>query len=85
MLIMYTKTQCSFCTRAKQLLESYSINFSEINIESDESLRTYLKNRGLRSVPQFFVNDEHVFNGFGHLSSLTKEEILQIIGEPHVD
>jgi len=85
MLTVYTRTYCGACTQAKKLLESYSIPFVEINIESDETLRTYLKNRGLRSVPQFFIEDEHVFNGFSHLSSLTREEILVKLGELHAD
>ena len=85
MLTVYTRTYCGACAQAKKLLESYSIPFNEINIERDENLRTYLKNRGLRSVPQFFIEDEHIFNGFNHLSSLSREEILVKLGELHAD
>jgi len=81
MLTLYSKTICGFCVQAKSLLKSYSIPFEEINIEDNENLRSYLKNKGLRTVPQFFIQDEHVFNGFTDLSSHSREEILAKIGE----
>ena len=32
---VYTKTNCSWCTKAKELLKKHNIEFEEINIDED--------------------------------------------------
>jgi thioredoxin reductase (NADPH) len=57
-IVMYTKTVCPFCDRAKALLGSKGVTWREINLDEypeqrDEMIR---KSNGQRTVPQIFVN-----------------------------
>ncbi|MEM1254380.1 MAG: glutaredoxin 3 [Cyanobacteria bacterium P01_H01_bin.21] len=60
---IYTWASCPFCIRAKQLLDSKSVEYTEYVIDGDEEARDAMAARGSdgkRSVPQVFINDEHV-------------------------
>jgi glutaredoxin 3 len=59
---IYTWQSCPFCIRAKSLLKSKGIDFSEYTIDGDEAARDKMAQRanGKRSVPQIFINDYHV-------------------------
>ena len=64
MLTVYSKNNCPFCVQAKRLLESKNVPFTEINIEDNPDSRQMLLDKGLRSVPQIFVDEELVPGGF---------------------
>jgi glutaredoxin 3 len=72
---IYTTKNCSFCKKAKLLLEKYEV-FSEIDVE-DEYKRELMTKRsnGLRTVPQVFINDEHI-GGYEQLKLLEQNNIL---------
>ncbi len=59
---IYTWATCPFCIRAKHLLSSKGVEFTEYSIDGDESARAAMAQRanGRRSVPQVFVNDQHL-------------------------
>ncbi|MEM6253136.1 MAG: glutaredoxin 3 [Cyanobacteria bacterium P01_D01_bin.156] len=60
---IYTWSRCPFCIRAKQLLTEKGVDFTEYVIDGDEEARDAMAARGSdgkRSVPQIFINDEHV-------------------------
>lgn len=59
---IYTWRTCPFCIRAKQLLNSKGVDFTEYSIDGDEAARKKMAQRanGRRSVPQIFINDLHV-------------------------
>lgn len=59
---IYTWRTCPFCIRAKALLEQKRVNFTEYAIDGDEAARAQMAKRanGRRSVPQIFINDQHV-------------------------
>ena len=59
---IYTTPYCPFCIRAKQLLKNKKINFDEIDLsENPDKFEEMLsKSNGARTVPQIFVNDEHI-------------------------
>ncbi len=61
-VIMYTKSYCPYCVKAKRLLEQKNLSYQEIDIENDESLREEMiqKANGRKTVPQIFINDKHV-------------------------
>lgn len=59
---IYTTRTCPFCIRAKQLLDQKGVNYSEIDVGADPSLRASMTQRanGKRTVPQIFVGATHV-------------------------
>jgi len=73
MLTIYSKNNCPFCVRAKQLLESKGVPFTEVNIENDEESRQMLLDKGLRSVPQIFYGYELIPGGFNGLAKQSIE------------
>ncbi len=58
---IYSGPQCSYCHKAKELLKSKGLPYTEIDI-SDEANRTELAGRlpRVRSIPQIFIEGEHV-------------------------
>ncbi len=59
---IYTWASCPYCLRAKDLLKQKGIEFTEYPIDGDESARAKMAKRacGGRSLPQIFINDQHV-------------------------
>ena len=59
---IYTWQTCPFCIRAKLLLWWKGVSYTEYKIDGDEVARTQMAERanGRRSVPQIFINDQHV-------------------------
>ena len=61
-IIIYTKSYCPYCVKAKQLLKNKNLNITEIDITDNESLieEMLLKSSGRKTVPQIFIDDFHV-------------------------
>jgi glutaredoxin 3 len=59
---IYTWSSCPFCIRAKSLLNSKGVTFTEYGIDGDENARAKMADRanGRRSVPQIFIDDRHI-------------------------
>ncbi len=59
---IYTTPFCGYCRMAKHLLGRKGIDFTEIDVSADPSLRAAMVARagGRRTVPQVFVGDTHV-------------------------
>jgi glutaredoxin 3 len=59
---IYTTNYCPFCIKAKLLLKKKNIEFSEIDVSNDETLREKMTTmaNGARSVPQIFADDVHI-------------------------
>lgn len=59
---IYTKTFCSYCWRAKMLLESKGISFKEISVDFGGEPRQQMLERsnGRTTVPQIFIGETHV-------------------------
>ena len=59
---MYTRRFCPFCIRAKALLDRKGVACSEYVIDGDEAASSAMaaKSCGRRSVPQTFINGQHV-------------------------
>jgi glutaredoxin 3 len=59
---IYTWRTCPFCIRAKELLNEKGVDFTEYAIDGDEAARSKMAQRsgGRRSVPQIFIDDQHV-------------------------
>lgn len=74
---IYTKAYCPFCVRAKALLESKNISFSEYAIDAQPSLRDEMISRanGGYTVPQIFINQRHI-GGCDDLMALERQNNL---------
>jgi glutaredoxin 3 len=59
---IYTWTFCPYCIRAKSLLKGKNVEFTEHNIQGDNEARDNMAQRagGRKSVPQIFINDQHI-------------------------
>ena len=59
---IYTKTFCSYCWRAKQLLESKGVEYREIPVDYGGNERDQMIERanGRTTVPQIFIREHHV-------------------------
>lgn len=59
---IYTTMFCPFCSQAKKLLKGKGIKFKEIDVTVDAPKRQEMTKRseGARTVPQVFVNGEHI-------------------------
>jgi len=71
---IYTKTFCSYCWRAKMLLESKGIEYKEIAVDFGGELKQVMVQRasGLTTVPQIFIGELHV-GGCDDLIELERE------------
>jgi glutaredoxin 3 len=72
-VLIYTKRTCPYCVRAKELFNSKSISFQEIDITDDPSLRSEMikKANGRTTVPQIFIGGQHI-GGCDDLLALEK-------------
>ena len=61
-ITIYTKVYCPFCTFAKSTLRSKGVAFEEIDLEEEPLRLPEMVRRagGARTVPQIFINDEHI-------------------------
>ena len=59
---IYTWATCPYCRRAKELLDSKDVDYTEHKIDGDDAARDAMSQRanGRRSVPQIFINDKHI-------------------------
>lgn len=58
---IYTWSTCPYCTKAKALLDSKGVDYTNHDITGDDGARAKMIERtgGPKSVPQVFVNDKH--------------------------
>ena len=71
---IYTWQTCPFCIRAKMLLSLKGVNYTEYKIDGDEAARDKMAERanGSRTLPQIFINDQHV-GGCSEIHELDKK------------
>ncbi|HTM28486.1 MAG TPA: glutaredoxin 3 [Rhodanobacter sp.] len=59
---VYSTAVCPYCVAAKNLLKSKGLEWTEVRVDTDPVQRDAMLARsgGRRTVPQIFVNDQHV-------------------------
>lgn len=72
-ILMYKTQICPYCVRAKKLLDSKGVQYTEIDVSNDSDLRQVMtqKSGGRTSVPQIFINQQHI-GGCDDLYALEK-------------
>lgn len=74
---IYTTDYCPYCTRAKQVLKSNQVPFTEVDVTGDDEKRRWLvETTGQRTVPQIFFDQEPV-GGCMDLEEIVKKGQLQ--------
>jgi glutaredoxin 3 len=61
-IIIYLTQYCPYCVRAKSLLNTKEVQYSEIDVGSAPDLRDEMtqKSHGVTSVPQIFIGGTHI-------------------------
>lgn len=80
---IYTTKVCPYCVRAKNLLNSKDVDFTEIDVTGDDAAREALlaRAKGMRTVPQIFINGQHI-GGCDNLYALEqKGELDKLLAE----
>ncbi|MBX9898926.1 MAG: glutaredoxin 3 [Qipengyuania sp.] len=77
---IYTKFGCGYCFRAKRLLESKGIDYTEHDITFGGAKRDEMLARApmARTVPQIFIGEVHV-GGSDDLAALEREGKLDAL------
>ena len=71
--LVFTKYRCSYCDRAKSLIEQKGCEYESINIEEDNNIDLLLeKNKYARTMPQIFINDK-LIGGYSELVKFFEE------------
>jgi len=78
MIIVYTKNSCPYCIKAKNLLKKCNLSYKEINLslEPDMIDEMLKKSNGMKTVPQIFINTNHI-GGFDQLLKLYEKTGLE--------
>lgn len=72
-VIIYSSAACSYCVRAKALLDQKNVKYEEIRVDLDPEKREEMIERsGRRTVPQIFIGDKHV-GGFDDMWALEQQ------------
>lgn len=70
---MYTKSNCSNCVAAKQLLKSKGLDYLEIDVELESRWKNLIKEfPDARQMPQIFINEQRVGGLAGLQAALAK-------------
>jgi glutaredoxin 3 len=79
-IIIYTTNYCPYCVKAKQLLRKKGVEFEEIDLTNDDTGRIQLveKSGGRKTVPQIFINGQHI-GGCDDLFSLDAKKELDTL------
>ena len=70
-VLMYTSAYCPYCVNAERLLNSKGVTeIEKIRVdESPEIKMAMMEKTGRRTVPQIYINDQHI-GGFDDLRAL---------------
>lgn len=55
---IYTTAYCPYCVRAKQLLDSKEVTYTEIDVSAADARANMTQITGGRTVPQVVINDQ---------------------------
>jgi glutaredoxin 3 len=74
---MYTTMFCPYCSRARALLQRKGVDFIDMDITEEPGRREEMLRRagGRTSVPQIFINGEHI-GGSDELAALDRAGLL---------
>jgi glutaredoxin 3 len=75
---IYSKGYCPYCKQAKATLESMGVEYKEYEITNSEALQLEMRERSRRAtVPQIFINNQHIGGGDDFHNALRNGELSQ--------
>ena len=78
-ILIYSTDYNPYCDRAKALLQSKQLSFTEINVEHNDVLRKEMMEKsGRRTVPQIFIDGQSI-GGFDDLAELNRTGKLDVL------
>ncbi|SEI41048.1 glutaredoxin 3 [Frateuria terrea] len=80
---VYSTAVCPYCVAAKNLLKSKGLQWNEVRVDADPAQRDLMLQRsgGRRTVPQIFINDQHV-GGYDDLVAADRNgKLKQLLDE----
>ena len=69
MLTVYSKNNCSYCVKLKNQLDTWGVQYEEVNIEQNKDAKSFVVEQGHRTVPILYNRLEHINH-----NTLTKEQ-----------
>ena len=70
---IYSKSNCSFCDKAKYYFDQNDITFQEHNVEIPETFKILMeRNPSARTMPQIFIDDK-LIGGYTDLMEFVNE------------
>jgi glutaredoxin 3 len=78
---IYTSFYCTYCRRAKRLLDKKQVAYEEIRLDEDPEKREELvKDLNWRTVPMIFVNEQFI-GGYDQLAAFDRSgELDRMLG-----
>ena len=70
-ITIFTRPECGFCIKAKDLLRVKGLEFEELVLNKDYSIKTLKAVSGVTTVPQVFIDGERI-GGSDELANLLK-------------
>ena len=79
---IYTTDWCPYCDRAKNLLQSKGLQYTEIDVTNDDLRRQEMVNRSQRrTVPQIFINGDSIGGSDDLVRLATSGELDQYLSQ----
>ena len=74
-IVVYSKQNCTYCNKAKQLIKNLRLDYTEKKLEEFESVEEMLKDIGkkVRTMPQIKIDDKLV-GGYNQLIEFFVEQ-----------
>ena len=85
-VVVYTKSFCSYCSWAKNLLAAKGVEWDEIDVSTDRARFAEMieRSNGRATAPQIFIDDLHI-GGFDELAALETRGELDPLLNPDRD
>lgn len=78
-VVIYTTRVCPFCLRAKHILDSKGVAYTEVAVDGQPALRAEMEARaGQYTVPQIWIDELHV-GGCTDLMALDYQGELDVL------
>ena len=72
-VIMYSTRFCPYCVRARGLLDSKGVDYTDVGVDEQPRQRLEMMQRsGRRTVPQIWIGDQHI-GGFDDMLRLEQQ------------